>query len=362
MLAIAARAGSPHPWLFDAPEPRPPAAGEVLCRTLEVGICGTDRDILASGQPYLPPGDDHLVLGHECLARIEQVGPGVRDFQPGELVVPVVRRAMQPSTIRVDLLAFGAFTERGIVHEHGFACPWFLDRPEHLFPVPAEIASVAVLTEPLSVAEKGVNEAVLLQQARLGATAWNERPPRVLVTGLGPIAFGAILACRCRGWPVSVWGRDGDDSFRAQLAQAWDAAYRPAAHFDFELADVERDGFDLILECTGADEVMVRSASALASRGVMAWLGSDRLPRPASRNVALLMRRAVVRNHLHLGSVNAAPRDFADALRHLGQLHAAHPQELAALVTARVAPDEALWHYKQRAPQGIKAVVTFNAL
>ncbi|MBW3596430.1 MAG: alcohol dehydrogenase catalytic domain-containing protein [Planctomycetes bacterium] len=360
MLAIAARAGSSQPVFVEAPEPRAPGPGEVLCRTFEVGVCGTDRDVLASGHPLLPPGEDHLILGHECLARVEEVGAGVDGPRPGDLVAPVVRRAKQPGGVRVDLLPLGAFTERGIVHEHGFARQWFLDRPEFLFPVAAEIAGVAVLTEPLSVAEKAVNEAVTLQRARLGDDTWTVPPPRVLVTGLGPIAFAAVLACRCREWPVTVLGREEETTFRAELAQSFGAAYLPTSRCEFEPANVEVDGFDLILECTGADEVMVRCASLLASCGAMAWLGSERAPRPAQRNVALMMRRGVVRNHLHLGSVNAAPRDFADALRHLAQLQRTHPQELASLITARVPPEEALWHYCHRAPQGIKTAVNYG--
>ncbi len=360
MRAIAARANSPHPFFVETPEPPPPGSGEVLCRTLEVGVCGTDREILHSEQPLLPPGQDRLVLGHECLARVEQVGPGVREVQPGDLVTPVVRRASQPSRVRVDLMSFGEFTERGIVHEDGFALPWFIDKPEFLFPVAPQIADAAVFTEPLSIAEKAANEAIVLQQARLGAHAWIESPPRVLVTGLGPIAFGAVLACRGRGWPVTVWGRDPADTFRVRLACDLGAAYLSAATYHFEPENVERDGFDFIVECTGSDEVLVRAGSALASRGVMAWLGSARVPLPAQHNVALLMRQAILGNHLHLGSVNAAPRDFADALGRIAQFHASHPHELAAIFTDRVRPDDALWHYENRRPQGIKTVIVFG--
>lgn len=360
MLAIAARAGSPHPSLVAPPNLPRPAEGEVLCRTLQVGVCGTDREILASRQPLLPPDADHLILGHECLARVEQVAPGVAEFRPGDLVVPVVRRASTPGRRRADLLPFGHFTERGIVREHGFARPWFLGRAEYLFPVAPGVAPVAVFTEPLSIAEKAANEAATLQRARLGETAWTDPSPRVLVTGLGPIAFGAVLACRCRDWPVTVYGRDEEATSRVRLAQEFGAAYLSARQYAFEPSDVERDGFDLILECTGSDDVLIRATSALASCGVMAWLGSARMPRPARHNVSLAMRHAVLGNHLHLGTVNSAPRDFADALRHLAQLRHTHPRPLAALFTDYLPPAEALWHYEHRTPQGIKTVVVYG--
>jgi threonine dehydrogenase-like Zn-dependent dehydrogenase len=157
-----------------------------------------------------------------------------------------------------------------------------------------------------------------------------------------------------------MYGRDPHDSFRARLAQSLGARYLPESVANFAPADVEQEGYDLILECTGSDEVMVRVSQALASRGVLVWLGSSRRPKPMSLNVAQVMRHGVLRNHVHIGCVNAAPRDFVDALAHLDQLRCTHAAALSALITARVSPQDALWHYEHRQPQGIKTVVEFN--
>src|SRR5437764_13517700 len=172
MFAVAAQTGSTKPVAVDVAPPVALAAGEVLCRTLELGVCGTDREILLSARPWTPAGEDRLILGHECLARVEAVGPDVSEYRIGDLVVPVVRRALAGQTRRVDLLPFGAFVERGIVREHGLSQPVWLDQPEHLFRVPADIVDLAVLTEPLTCAEKGCNEATVLTRARLGEDTW----------------------------------------------------------------------------------------------------------------------------------------------------------------------------------------------
>ena len=143
-----------------------------------------------------PRGDDFLVLGHECLARIESVGAKVDnsdeasssdeaanadDLAVGDIVVPLVRRARGDAPFRPDMLAMGDYTERGIVEEHGFARSLWLDQPRHLIPVPPSLGDLAVLTEPMSVAEKAFNEAIQLQQARLGDAIWTDPAPRVLV-------------------------------------------------------------------------------------------------------------------------------------------------------------------------------------
>jgi threonine dehydrogenase-like Zn-dependent dehydrogenase len=257
------------------------------------------------------------------------------------------------------MLALGEFVERGIFHEHGFSLPFWLDRPEHLFRVPTSIADVAVLAEPLAVAEKGINEALVIQEARLSSSIWSDPGPRVLVTGMGPIGFAAVLAARARGWQVTMVGREAAATFRARLAVEFGAAYRPLAEELQGSGTGATDPFDLILECTGGDQVMLDATRRLAPRGVMVWLGSTRLPRPKSLNVEQLMRDGIIRNHVHIGTVNSAPRDFLDALRHLGYWDEHQPEGLRRIITQRVSPADALWHYSNREPQGIKTVVQY---
>ncbi len=360
MRGIAVVGGSKEPRWAEMPEPGDPAAGEVLCRTLQLGICGTDREILAAASPQVPPGDDHLVLGHECLARVEAVGPRVEGTTVGELVVPLIRRARGDTIRRIDMLPFGSYTERGIIEEHGFSGGWWIEPEERLLKIDPTMADVAVLTEPMSVPEKACNEALILQQARLGSSAWVDTPPRVLVTGMGPIAFCGLLACLVRGWPTTMYGLDTADTTRVELARCLGAKYTPANKTNFTPTDVEADGYDLVLECTGNEKVAVNTAGLLASCGVMVWLGSRRRPAPKLLKVSRMIRDGLVRNHLFLGSVNAAPRDFQQAVEHLGQLRATHRDALCKVMTDHVPVNEALWHFNHQTPQGIKAVVRYD--
>ena len=69
---------------MDAPVPR---QGEVMVKTLEVGIDGTDMEINQGHYGESPPGQDFLVLGHEALAEVEKTGGA--ELHEGDLVVPL---------------------------------------------------------------------------------------------------------------------------------------------------------------------------------------------------------------------------------------------------------------------------------
>ena len=356
---IAAYVGRTAPEWVDAPPPDSLPADQVICRTLQLGVCGTDREIIHSGRPWVPEGSEYLILGHECLARVEELGSEVRGFQAGDLVVPSVRRAKTAHVPRPDMLPPDQYSERGILEQHGFSQPLWRDDPHYLLPVPAALDDLAVFAEPQSVAEKAVNEAEILQQARLGGEIWRSKPPRVLVTGMGPIGFAGVIAAWSRGWPVTLYDRDPEDSPRVRLALGLEVDYLQQQQVDLaDLPDSQR--FDLVLECTGSDEVLIAASHALGHCGAMVWLGASRDAQPRSHNLDDLMRRAIMGNHLHLGTVNSAPRDFDQAIAHLLALKREKPQVAAGLITRRAAIGDALDHFTHREPHDIKTVFMYE--
>ena len=164
-----------------------------------------------------------------------------------------------------------------------------------------------------------------------------------------------------RGWPITMLGRDQPDTFRATLAQRFGMQYQRLSDAALQVSDLERDGVDLILECTGSDELMVRTTKVLRSCGVMVWLGSLKPERPPQLDVAGMMLHGLLNNHLHIGCVNSAPRDFIDAITHLGLLRKTYWAELQALITARVSLQDSLWHYQHREAQGIKTIIEYSS-
>ena len=68
-------------WI-DKPEPVLTDPKGALLKPVMVSPCTSDVHTVWQGSPKKP----NLTLGHECLARVLEVGAEVRDFQVGELV------------------------------------------------------------------------------------------------------------------------------------------------------------------------------------------------------------------------------------------------------------------------------------
>ena len=90
MRALTTAPGVPDSARVDEVAEPPASDGDVLVRTLALGVCGTDREILAGEYGWAPPGQDRLILGHESLGVIQDAPQGC-GLMPGDLVVPIVR-------------------------------------------------------------------------------------------------------------------------------------------------------------------------------------------------------------------------------------------------------------------------------
>jgi len=86
MRAIAVHRGESQPRLREVPQPEP-AEGEVLVRTLRVGIDGTDREVIAGSHGGFPDGEAYQILGHEAIGVVADANG--TDLEEGKLVEPI---------------------------------------------------------------------------------------------------------------------------------------------------------------------------------------------------------------------------------------------------------------------------------
>ena len=94
MQALVVTPGEAHSArVADVEEPRA-GGGKVLLRTLEVGVCGTDREISEGLFGVAPDGEAALVLGHELLGVVERDGARLLARRPRHRDRAAVVRAL----------------------------------------------------------------------------------------------------------------------------------------------------------------------------------------------------------------------------------------------------------------------------
>ena len=174
MRAIGVRPAEKQVAIIDHDHPEIAAPTQVKVRSLDVGICGTDREICTFVYGSPPEGSDYLVLGHESLGEVVEVGSAVTELKTGDLVVPSVRRPCTDPSCRScaidrqDFCQTENFVERGIKENHGYMTEFWVEHEKHLNLVPADLRDYAVLAEPLTIVKRPWNRSGRFKSASLG--------------------------------------------------------------------------------------------------------------------------------------------------------------------------------------------------
>ena len=303
-----------------------PASGGVRLRVLEVGICGTDREISEGHFGIAPDGASSLVLGHELLAVVDEDGHG---FTRGDLVTATVRRSCRHCIAcehdEPDSCLTGDYSERGITRLDGFARELVSEDPAQLIPVPAALGRLGVLSEPASICARALRHV----RAIGGRQPWE--PQRTLVLGAGAIGLLATLLLRLEG--VEVWV--------ASLERASDLATAAGAHYvstgDTPLAELGT--FDLVIEAAGDAQLMAGSLGLLRRSGVACLLGIDPRKQRVEIDGPTLALDTILENRVLFGSVNAQRRDWLVAVDALDRARGRWGDALEAFVGLRAPLD-----------------------
>jgi threonine dehydrogenase-like Zn-dependent dehydrogenase len=229
MRAVGVFPASREVRLMERPDPRITSVHDLRLRMLDVGVCGTDRDLCAFRFGSTPPGCDHFVLGHESLAEVVETGEAVTTLRPGDLAVGVVRRPCDdPGCLpcragRQDFCATGRYRERGIQDMHGFMTEFVIEEERYVFPVPQSLRDTAVLIEPLTIAEK----AFLNFQAIDARLPWRKEQRTAVVLGAGPVGLLGAMLFRLAGFDTRVYSCARFPNPKAAIVES----IRRALHF-----------------------------------------------------------------------------------------------------------------------------------
>ncbi len=367
MKAIVLTPGTTELRIEERPEPVVSGTDSVKLQVLRVGICGTDREEARGGRAAAPPGSTELVIGHEMLGRVVEVGANVRRVQPGDHAVFTVRRGCGRCAMcainRSDMCNTGEYADRGIRHRDGYQTEFVVDAEAYVVKVPEGVASIGVLAEPMSIAEKAVDEALRIQIGRLpgaGDAATWLNGKNVLVAGLGPIGLLATIVLRLRG--ANVLGLDVVDkgSIRPQIFGELGGTYVDGRQVKPDALDDHFPQIELIFEATGVAQLEFDLLSALGTNGVYVLTGIAGGDRPTTIDGSALMRALVLKNQVTVGSVNASHEHFALGVDDLVRAKDRWPATVDRLITHRLpytSFEEALTHHP---PDEIKTVLEWS--
>jgi glucose 1-dehydrogenase len=340
----------------DMPDP-PMALDQVAVKMVQVGLCATDAEINHGLFGEAPDGEEFLILGHENFGIVEDVGRKVKNVRPGDFVVSTVRRSCglcpQCKAGENDMCSSGRYTERGIVRRHGFMAQYYVESPQYLHKIPKSIRDLAVLLEPLSVVEKGIDHAFVMQR-RL---KW--KPAFGMVLGAGPVGLLAASVLRARGLRTVVIGREDATDRRAQIAQQLGGEYLCVANTS--LIDVPKDTGhpDIIVEATGSATVAFQAMKILGPNGVLCLLSVTLGQTMTEQPIDLINQRLVAGNQVVFGSVNANPRHFIMGVKDLVTIEKRWPGVLRSLLTNRIPWEQHRAWFTDRAG-GIKATLEIS--
>ncbi len=355
--------------VVEHPLPQISSENQIRVQTLDVGVCGTDREIctFVYGEP--PKGDEHLVLGHESLGRVVEVGSAVTRFKVGDLVVPSVRRPCSDSNCKPcsngkqDYCINGEFTERGIKQVHGFMTEFYVDDEKFFTYVPEELRDLAVMAEPLTIAEKGLAQAYAVQKRLPWANTVTGEPRgkglRAVVLGAGPIGILGAMKCVIEGFDTYVYSRSKSPNPKSDLVEQIGAKYYSKYDISPQELASEVGNIDLIYEAVGGSEFAFDVLQVLGTNGVFVFTG---IPAPETRleiDSDILMRRIVLENLAIVGTVNADRQAFEDAISDLAEFNKRWPETIRNVITGRygIEDHEELLIGKSK---GIKNVISFS--
>ncbi len=371
MKAVAVFPGTKEIKVIDLETPQISEPDQVKLRMLEIGVCGTDKEICSFQYGTPPEGSDYLVIGHESLGEVIEVGSAVSRVKPGDLVVTTVRRPCphpecEPCRAGYpDFCRTGDYTERGIKGAHGFMTEFVVDSERNMHVVPPELRDIAVLTEPLTIAEKAKEQILPLMRRLpwlnpdLPMVAQTGRKLHGVVLGAGPVGLLGAFVLALTGAGIYVYALSPAPNPASAIVEAIGATYLSKGNISAEQRNTLFGNIDLVYEATGVSSLAFEAWQVLGPYSVFIFTGVPGQHAPIEVDTDLLMRNIVLKNQVILGTVNADAKAFDGAIRDLGLFNRRWPDAVRSLITSRSAVEDAQDLLLGKTG-GIKNVVSFE--
>jgi L-iditol 2-dehydrogenase len=247
---------------------------DVLVEVQYCGICGSDIHRWKADKTGVKTAPRKIVMGHEIVSVVKEIGPLVKTVSPGDRVVHEIVtfycghcpnclqgkfnicNTLPPMEGRAHFVTGGGFAKYTV----------WPDRQLHKLPETIS-SEEAVLIEPTA---GSVHSVITRMDLKAGQS----------VAILGPGARGLLLLQVCRAigaGPVIVTGLDRDEPFRLKTAKTLGADHV----INVEKEDLRKRipeitsniGVDAVLENTGSVDPIDESLDIVRKGGKVLWAG-----------------------------------------------------------------------------------------
>jgi glucose 1-dehydrogenase len=230
--------------------------------------------------------------------------------------------------------------------------------------VPKDMREVAVLVEPLTIAEKGLTQVWQVQQrlpwgCPIAPGKAAAHCHRAVVLGAGPVGLLGAMALANQDFDTYVYSREPTPNPKSQLVESIGAHYISSENIAPEMLPEHVGNIDLVYEATGASSLAFEMMKYLGTNGIFIFTGVPGRKRPIEVDTDLIMRNLVLKNQVVFGTVNAGRDSFENSIHDLGSFAKRWPEAVQSLITGRF-PMEAYGDLLLGRSGGIKNVIRLN--
>lgn len=240
---------------------------QALVETIGGGICGTDATLLQGSFKGVEPASYPLVLGHESVGRVIEVGADVVSYTPGDVVLlPFV--PLPTAEGRALGSAWGAFSEYALVDDAAAFTTGAVagSPPEASFGQSIVPPSIDPLDATVIITLREVLSSIRVSGIDLGQS--------IVIYGSGPVAMAFVTLLRLLGAEQLIAVVRSNE--KAELMKKFGASSTintRAGNVRDGLRDLGVAGVGAVIDAVGNASVINEGIPLLQDRGIMFCYG-----------------------------------------------------------------------------------------
>jgi threonine dehydrogenase-like Zn-dependent dehydrogenase len=355
---------------FYIPKPEIKKQSEVLVKIKQVGLDGTDFNMVKYDSKDIADNRNEIVLGHELLGIVEKTGRKAKSVKQGDFVTMTIRRGCNicPPCLheQSDMCMTGLFTERGIHKLDGFLTSYVVDNEKYILKMPKGLEKYGTFVEPLSIAEKGI-EQIRLIQSRM---PWACKHPNhsfdsknwggcktAFVIGAGPLGILATCLLRLADVNTYVLERKEEEHIKIKTIRKLGAKYIDIRKISIPEAFKIAGDVHIIFEASGASEFAINMIPHMSRSSIYIMTGIPKGELKATFDAHAILRQIVRYNQVIVGTVNSNKNHFGMAIKDIPRINRKFDNILDNLVTHRFKLNQYQEYFNLQDPNQLKIVV-----